>query len=138
MPTPDQLRAVADRYCSAAGSGDVEGILACYAEGASVVDPYPAPPRVGTEAIRTMFEERFAMARPVAFLTQLSVLAEDRVAFVFSIEAVTADRSTIAFEGIDIFTVDDEGLIREQIAYWDPTQVRFSPPAGSGGDAAVR
>ncbi len=130
MPTPGQVRATLDRYCEAASSGEVERMLDCYAEGASVVDPYPAPPQVGSDAIAAFFHQMFAAARPMAFLAERAVVAGDRVAFCFAMEAKADDGTTLSFEGIERFTIDDDGLITEQVAYWDPASIRRNPPAG--------
>jgi len=127
MPTAEQVRSVLERYCAAAGRGDVDALVECYAPGATVVDPYPGASRAGPDEIRAMFEERFSMARPVAFLFQREVVSEDRVAFLFSLEAVTEQHATIALDGIEVFTVGEDGLITDQVAYWDPSAIRVTP-----------
>ena len=59
-PPADHIRSVFAAYAERQSAGDVEGILALFAEEAVVRDPANAPSHHGKAALRSFFEAGFA------------------------------------------------------------------------------
>ena len=129
MPSPEQIHDVIGRYAASVSSADKEAILACFSDDATVIDPYPSPPCVGKEAIGAFWDGVMALGTPAAFLPEKTVVCADRAVFLFAITVVGADGGRFGFDGFDIITVNDAGLITELVAYWDLSQIAPRPPA---------
>lgn len=127
MPTNDQVKAAVERYSAAVSAADKHGILACFSEGATVVDPYPSPAHVGREAISQFWDGVFALGTPLAFLPEKLVACGDRAVFIFAITVEGGNGERFGFEGFDVVTVNDEGLINELTAYWDLAELHPVP-----------
>lgn len=56
MADAQQIRQLYDRYPEMVTKGDLEGILALYADDASIEDPIGSELRVGKDAIRAFYE----------------------------------------------------------------------------------
>jgi ketosteroid isomerase-like protein len=119
MPTPEQVREIATRYAEAVGKADKEAILACFAEDAEVVDPYPSPAVSGHEGIGGFWDRVLSMGTPQSFEIEHIAVTADRAAFLFSL-AIDVGGSPLGVRGFDVISVDDAGLITALTAYWDP------------------
>lgn len=123
MPSPEQIRDLMDRYAATMTNKDRDGWLSTFAPDAVQVDPVGSPPNVGREAIGGFWDSMVAGADSVSFeVRQLHVCAPD-AALEFTVTARTGDGG-IRFDGVDVVTVDDAGLISNLRAYWDPTRMR--------------
>lgn len=74
MPDPAAMTAAVHAYVAALNAGDLDAIVALYADDASVEDPVGSTPLVGTEAIRAFY------ARSTAMPLQVTLDGEVRVA----------------------------------------------------------
>ena len=74
MPDPAAMTAAVHAYVAALNAGDLDAIVALYADDASVEDPVGSTPLVGTEAIRAFY------ARSTAIALQVTLDGEVRVA----------------------------------------------------------
>jgi hypothetical protein len=66
------------------------------------------------------------MGTPVSFVPERVVVAGDRGVFSFAIQLDIGEaegKARLQVEGYDILTIDDDGLIAEQLAYWDPASM---------------
>lgn len=123
MLTADELRDVVRRYAATTSSRDADAYAALFMEGASQVDPYPAPARVGRGAIREFIESSFEACEAMRFEALEVHPVADRVAFTFHITVALGAGSTMHIRGVEIFTVTDEGLISSVEAYWGEEDV---------------
>lgn len=124
MPTPDELRALVERYCAAVTARDATAIAALFAEDAVQADPASAPPNVGRDAIRAFFQSAVDASAATNFEALAVHTAGDHAAIDFRV-TVTLEAGAMTIEGIEVFTVGDDGLIREVTAYWDDADVTF-------------
>jgi steroid delta-isomerase len=122
MPTNEQVTSAAERYAEAVGKADREAIVACFADDAEVVDPYPSPAVVGHDGIRGFWDRVFGMGTPQSFDIEHLSVAGDKAAFLFSI-VLDVGGSGLGLRAIDVIRVDDSGLIAELTAYWDPASM---------------
>lgn len=109
-----KLIEVVERYLEAYNEKDLDGILALYAEDASMEDPVGSEPRSGRAAIREFYEHGFAMGAKVALDGGIRC-AGDSVAF-----PMRASLGDTTIEIIDVFDLDSDGRIARMRAYWSP------------------
>jgi steroid delta-isomerase len=121
-PTPESLRALVDTYCAAVTAGDLDGIIALYAPGAEQRDPANTPPNVGHDAIRTFYANARSAADSLRFEALAVHTCGNQVAFDFRV-TVSLGGGEMVISGIEVFTVDDDHLIADVVAYWDDKDV---------------
>jgi steroid delta-isomerase len=127
--TADRLRDVVQRYAAVTSSRDADAYANLFTEDASQVDPYPAPPRVGREAIRGFMKTSFDACEAMRFESIEVYPVADRVAFTFHITLNLEGGSTMHIRGVEIFTVTDDGLISSVEAYWGQEDVTLEEAA---------
>ena len=88
-----------------------------------VADPIHEPAHVGTDAIRAFFTGTHQMADKLDLQLTGPVRAVDRYV-AFPMRAVsTIGESKVAVDIIDVMTFEDNGLIGDMKAYWDPAAI---------------
>ena len=127
MTTPDQVRAAVDGYIAHFEDRRRDAWLDLFADGASVIDPVPAEPAVGREAIGAFWDGMAAMAERFGLRARSLHICGDQAALVYTLTAGPANGGGVAFDGVEIFTVDGDGRITSAVAYWDPAQIRPVP-----------
>jgi ketosteroid isomerase-like protein len=114
-----------ERYAAAVSARDVDAVVSLFAEGAVQRDPATAPPNVGREAIATFLGNGVGASTATLFEPLAVHTAGDHVAIDFKV-TVTLGTGTMVIEGIEVFTVDADGLIAGVTAYWDDADVTFA------------
>ena len=122
MPTSDQLRSLITTYVSTLNGRDPDAIAALFAEDAVQADPASNPPNVGRDAIRAFFAGSVEASDGWTFSAPTVHTCGDHVAINFRI-GVEVGAATMVMSGIEIFAVDDDGLISSVYAYWDDADV---------------
>ncbi|MFZ0171950.1 MAG: nuclear transport factor 2 family protein, partial [Acidimicrobiales bacterium] len=113
-------------YAAAVSAADKEAIMACYSSDTRVTDPYPGPTHEGREGASAFWDGVLGLGTPVSFVPERVVVAGDRGVFFFTIQIDVGEgegKARLQVEGYDILTIDDEGLIADQLAYWDPASM---------------
>jgi ketosteroid isomerase-like protein len=126
MPTSTQVQDAVARYAAAVASADKAAIMACYGNDPRVTDPYPQPTHEGREGASAFWDGVLALGRPVSFVPEHVVVAADRGVFFFRMQVEIGEgdgKARVGIEGYDIFTIDEDGLIADQLAYWDPASM---------------
>lgn len=118
MPTSDELRALIATYVSTLNRRDPDAIAALFAEDAVQADPASNPANVGRDAIRAFFTDSIEASEGWTFSAPSVHTCGDQVAIDFQI-VVKSSGTTMTIGGIEVFTVDDHGLIASVNAYWD-------------------
>lgn len=119
MPTAEQIRTAVDSYGSSYASRDRAAFLALFSSDAVQIDPVSAPANIGHEAIGTFFDKVMNMAPDLTLFVDRTIVCGDQAAVDFHVEA-TMGGVKLGFAGIDIFTVNEAGLITAITAYSDP------------------
>jgi steroid delta-isomerase len=125
VPTSEELRALIARYVSTLNSRDPEAIASLFAEDAAQADPASNPPNVGRDAIRAFFTDSIAASEGWTFAAPLVHTCGNQVAITFQI-VVESGGTTMTIAGIEVFTVNDDGLIASVNAYWDDADLAVS------------
>ena len=122
MPTSEQVHAAVTAYGAAYAARDRGAFLAAFSVDAEQVDPYPAPANVGHEAIRAIFDNAMNMGPDLILNVERNIVCGDTAAVDFNVR-LTSGAMLVGFSGIDVFTINDLGLITKVMAYWDPSTV---------------
>jgi steroid delta-isomerase len=125
VPTADELRALIATYVSTLNTRDPDAIAALFAEDAVQADPASNPPNVGRAAIRAFFTASIGASEGWTFSASAVHTCGDQVAFNFQIEVKSSD-TTMTIGGIEVFTVNDDGLIASVNAYWDEADLALT------------
>ena len=115
-------RAVKD-YFAATRAMDVEAWLATFAPDAVSYDPVGAAPTSGHDALRQFFEAIVGAFKKVGMSEDHVFIAGNGAAVKWTGQGKGKNGREVRFEGIDIFELNEEGLIQTIRAYWNPAEV---------------
>jgi steroid delta-isomerase len=113
------MASITDKYFKSLNNMDRDDYLSCFSEDAVVMDPYGSPPFAGKEALNAFMDTMqktwtlFEMDPGRAFASG------DRVAMTWDCTATAKNGKTADFSGINVFTLNEAGLISRVEAYWD-------------------
>lgn len=117
--TPEQIRATADSYIGALAAGDLDGVMALYAEDATVEDPVGGGTvHEGAAAIRDFYATVTALKIEGEIL-DARVCGNDLL-FNFEITTHFDDQNKATINVWDLMTHNDEGKVVSMRAYWTP------------------
>lgn len=125
IPSPDLIRGVIARYAQCLSNGDIEGLAALFAPGATFEDPIGTPPYIGPEGVREFFS---AALRQTGGRILFQPEGAVRIRGVHAACAFTAtcDRIEPPFvtETLDIFRFDAQARIESLVAIWGESNAR--------------
>jgi len=121
MLTPEHMQQIVDLYLAAINAGDMEAVMALYADDASVEDPAGTAPKRGDEILQ-FYKNAFAGGAN-AELTGPVRLSDKAAAFPFRAEITRTDGPVLIVEVIDIFEFDSAGKVARMTAYFGPTNI---------------
>ena len=116
MPTPEHMQAAVRAYIAALNAGDIDAIVALYAEDATVEDPVGSTPQRGLAQIRTFYSASLSMALQVVLDGEIRAVANE-AAFAFSVSLVM-DGKRITIRPIDVMRFDAQGRITAMRAFF--------------------
>lgn len=121
MPSTEHMHAAVHRYVSALNAGDLDAIVALYAEDAVVEDPVGSTPKTGLAEIRAFYAGSVAMQLDVALEGPIRAVAGE-AAFAFRVSfAMNGQRMTI--RPIDTFRFNAAGQVVQMRAYFGADNV---------------
>jgi steroid delta-isomerase len=118
--TPETMQALVTRYFAATRAMDLHTWLACFADDAVSNDPYGAPPIRGKEGLTKFFRSVAESFREIGFTEDFVIITQNRAAVKFTARGTGTNGRSATAEGIDVFEVNDQGLIQTMWGYWDP------------------
>ena len=121
MPDPAAMTAAVHAYVAALNAGDLDAIVALYADDASVEDPVGSTPLVGTEAIRAFYARSTAMPLQVTLDGEVRV-AGNECAFPFRVSFVHEGRRT-TIRPIVTFRFDAAGRNLQMRGFFGPGDI---------------
>ena len=120
----EHMKAAVQSYVERHSAGDVDGVVALFADDAVAYDPVDAPPHAGIAAVREFFAGTHAMADSLTLtLTGPVRCAGDFAAFPMTARTVIGD-FRLELDIIDVMTFDADGKITEMKAYWNMADAR--------------
>ena len=128
MIAAERVRAVVDAYVDAYRRNDKQACLALFSADAEWHDPVGEPPHVGHDGIGAFWDQAHAMADSIVLVPSDVIVCANQAAMVFEIHVSIggADNTpaTMIIDAVEIFVLDDAGLIRDLRAYWDMSRSR--------------
>ena len=115
----EMMISASDRYFKALSELDIDAYLSCFSPDAELFDPYGGRPFKGNEGLVKWFE---GMERTWSKFTMNSVanfVSGDREAVQWQATGSAHSGREAHFSGINVFTMDDTGLITRLEGYWD-------------------
>ena len=128
MIAPERVRAVVDAYVDAYRRDDRQACIDLFAPDAQWHDPVGEPPHVGREGVGAFWDQARVLADSIELVPSDVIVCANQAAMVFEIHVTMGGTSgsptTMVMDAVEIFVVDDDGLIAELRAYWDMTRAR--------------
>ncbi|MCY1281326.1 Steroid Delta-isomerase [compost metagenome] len=121
-----QIRRRMARYVELVDAGDIDGILALYADDAVVEDPVGSPAHVGIAAIGAFYRDGLGRTNARAELTGSVRVAGCSGAMPFRVDLDWGGRPC-SIHVIDVMEFDADGRIRAMKAYWGDQDVEVRP-----------
>jgi len=120
-----QMKAAIESYVDRHSAGDIDGIMALFADDAVAWDPVDSDPHVGAAALREFFSGTHAMAdRLTLTLTGPVRCAGDFAAFPMTANTEIGADFKLELDIIDVMTFGPDGKIVEMKAYWNMADAR--------------
>ncbi len=123
MPSPAVIQRTIAAYFAATRAMDPDAWLATTAEDVVSHDPVGGAPVVGHAGLRQFFDTIAAVFETLRITEDHVFVAGNGAAVKFTGRGVGKNGREIAFEGIDVFEVNDAGKIQKIWGYWDPSRV---------------
>ena len=122
---PDRavIEATVRAYAAAWGAGDREAWLATFAASATQEDPVGDGVRRGRDEIGEFWDRAMAAYESLEIVPRDIFISGQEAAMEWTIHAVTVE-GAITFNGVDVFTFDEDGRILTVRAYWERTRVQ--------------
>ena len=121
MTSVQEKTCVVSDFFAAASQGDVNGVLATFAEDAVSEDPVGSPRLSSNAKRRQLYESWAQMGLDSPTFTEDHVYdSGNSVAVKWSGTARRGEHE-ITFGGIDVFEIGEDGQIVRQSGYWDPS-----------------
>lgn len=115
-PTAQAMEAAVHAYVRALNEGDLDAIVALYAEGATVEDPVGSTPKRGLDEIRAFYAVSTQLGLEVELEGQVRAVGNE-AAFAFSVTFEVQGRRT-TIRPIDLFRFDAQGRIVQMRAFF--------------------
>lgn len=128
MP-PDDASRFAERWLPAWTGGDADRLIAFYAPDAFYRDPYVTDGLTGTAAIKQYFA-RLLARNPDWVWTQTAAVPLESGFLNFWHARIPTGGSVAHCDGVCTVVLDDDGLIRRNEVFFDPTPL-IQPHPGS-------
>lgn len=118
MPTVAEMKAVMTRYTTLVSAGDVDGVVALYAENATIEDPVGVPAQSGREAIVKFYQNACATSVKIKVLSGPYGSFGNSAAMVAEVLVDVPGQGPTRIELIEIMEFDAQGKISAMRAYW--------------------
>lgn len=124
MISPQQIQASMTRYVELVDAGDIEAILALYAEDAVVEDPVGKPPIVGMDNISRFYREGLGNSGARAVLCgPVRATLNGCGAVAFRVDLDWGGQQC-SIQVIDVMEFDGAGKICSMKAYWSEVNLQ--------------
>jgi steroid delta-isomerase len=128
MIAPERVRAVVDAYVESYRRNDKHACLELFATDVQWHDPVGEPPHVGHAGVSAFWDQARTLADSIVLVPSDVIVCANEAVMVFEIEvtivAGEGSTSTMVIDAVDVFVLNDDGLIAELRAYWDMTRAR--------------
>ena len=123
MVSPAAIQKVVVAYFAATRTMDVEAWMDTFAEDAISYDPVGGPPFEGHRGLREYYQTISAFLDKIGITEDRVFIAGNGAAVKWTGHGVGKNGRPVAFEGIDVFEINDQGKIQKKWGYWNPTSL---------------
>ena len=121
MNTAEHMTGVVQRYVAALNASDLDGIVALYADDATVEDPVGSEPQRGIAAIRAFYANSLKLPLQVALTGEVRAVVNE-AAFAFTVSFEYQSRKTV-IAPIDHFRFNEAGKITSMRALFGQANI---------------
>ncbi len=118
MTTKRMISAI-DQYFKALSQIDRNDFLSCFSADAELHDPYGGRPFVGSEGLSKWFDSFERTWTEFSIEAEESHSSGDGTAVKWAATGATHSAKRASFSGIDVFFLNENGLISRMDGYWD-------------------
>lgn len=118
MPSNEEMKTVMRSYVERLNAGDLEGVLALYADDATVEDPVGADVRRGAAEIRAFYEIAIASGAKLTIVGPQSGSSSDYAAMPLIVDLAQPDLPKMRLNVIETMRFNAAGKVAEMRAYW--------------------
>ena len=123
MATEQQMKQAMQAYIDAFNRSDAAGIVALYADNATVEDPVGSPVMQGREAIEKFYAMGIATGAKLKLAAPIRGSHGNSAAMAFDVE-LTMPQGPALIRVIDVMTFDDAGRFASMRAFWGPGDMK--------------
>ena len=123
---PVELRTAVDRYASAVHDRDRAAFIELFTDDCVVLDPYPSGRFDGASGVAQWWDTLIEPMSSAQIEVRELYLCGDRATAVYTTKAIPTPGTTARLDGVDVFTITDDGRIARLEGYWDPATVSIS------------
>ena len=120
-PTEQHMKASLQAYIDALNRGDLEGVLALYADDATVEDPVGAPLLKGRSEIAGMYRQALASGFKLQLVAPIRASHGNAAAMAFE------STGSVVVRVIDVMRFNPEGKIASMQAFWGESDLHPMP-----------
>lgn len=118
MPSTEEMKAVMRSYVERLNAGDLEGVLALYADDATVEDPVGADVRRGAAEIRAFYEIAIASGAKLTIVGPQTGSSSDYAAMPVIVDLAQPELPKMRINVIETMRFNAAGKVTEMRAYW--------------------
>lgn len=126
MPTSDEMKAAMRRYADRLNAGDLEGVLALYADDATLEDPVGSTVQHGKDAIRAFYAQAIASNAKLTIIGPQRGSAGNFAAMALQVEVTMPGMPKMLVGAIETMHFDESGKVVEMRAFWGPEDMSVS------------
>ena len=126
MPTSAEMKAVMRKYVDVVNAGDLEGVLALFADDATVEDPVGSPPCRGMAEIRKFYDQAIASNAKLTIVGPQRGSEGNAAAMALDVEVAPPGAPKMLVGVIEIQRFNDAGKIIAMQAYWSTEDMTMS------------
>ena len=126
MPSNDEMKAAMRQYVERVNAADLEGILALFADDATVEDPVGSGTHCGRDGIRAFYAMAIANGAKLAIVGPQRGSAGDAAAMVLDVDVTPPGAPKMRVGVIEIMRLNDAGKVVEMRAYWGNEDMTLS------------
>lgn len=126
MLTSEEMKAAMRRYVDLLNAGDLEGVLALFADDATVEDPVGSNVQRGKDEIRAFYTQAIASSARLRITAPQRGSAGNAAAMALDVEVTMSGGPTMLIGVIETMHFNDAGKVVTMQAFWGPEDMAMA------------
>ena len=123
MVKEEQMRAAMQEYIDAFNREDVDGIVALYAQDATVEDPVGTEPKRGIDEITEFYQMAMKTGARLSLQAPIRTSHGNAAAMAFDVE-LSMEQGPAIIRAIDVMHFNEDGQFVSMQAFWGPSDMQ--------------